>query len=1055
MPQVSDTDLAALRDQKGQFSKFYLGVLVPHTVHSSQINNATIARGARTIAFDGGSYGTGYGAGYPNTIGIVAGMTLWVGTSADSHDICKLRIRSFTSGDGGITGNFTVCEHAFEVEDDHYLTVKEEFKLWPKHATAVPSGILVTCYKDYDIAYSGQNRNSQREPIVRMGPPGAAIRDATTGQATVNFWSDSGAAPGGNAPSSYAWRWRKETGNWDTAATAGTAAVPHSETWNGPGNFLARLTLDGTTHGYRPVFIFDPTGTASAYEDFEVQNLDGDFEAGGWRMGVRVKEDCAEADFPEESMVILFAEDWYKGSKVSIGGNYAHRENVIFTGFITKESVRKDPFTNDVLFEAHTIDGEMRNCEKFPHSYEDHPNANNNWLQIQDMTMDKVAYHIMRWESTLLDITDVHFSGDTKGVRWSDIAQKGLYEQLDDDCYGPILGRMLSDRTSLIRCELNPQFFDTNAERNALATIMNIETQDWRDQIELPSPHTPVCSLVDLSAGSYAGSLADVELIFSLAHGDVPIERGKTRMLDNLIGESQIQCNRVAGNYLANQNNPYPRVSVPTINNYRVFDIAPQEWVMVPIAAGDTYRGVEWTTDRFLPRIVRFNINNAQGALNVDLELEKETTGTAGIAGYYPTEPPDDDYIPPPTPTPPPIPPQPPGEDSWEGIWIVGAWGHGAGSQPGILRTEDLGGATAAAPTWSGWNTGIDMGTYKYCRGLGRDPWNPKNRLYCLMSSVAPTGGGGSFEAGHVIYRREYSGGAWGNWTVVLNEAIIEATIGYAITAGTGWISRFSGNINAQGHLYCIVSVGRAGAPWGFPQYFFKSTDYGDTWTATVQFFTTHSGTQIVPICVRAGMLQGTSGYGAGQVLYASWRNNSAFHYPGFSRSLDQGTTWTFCDGGTNANTKGRYMMVDPNDQSILYVVEGPDLDVAGQAWKYTNHGSAGAQVATWGNLTRAVVRKSGTPNTQVAAAQTVIKTSYDDGATVNSIAVDGNIAGAGLILNWDWNLLMAGHSFINGINGTRYFQLSPDGGTTWFNKHGNMAGDFYGIINVGFSLDN
>ena len=91
MPTIDTEDLAALRDQF-QWSKFYLGVLVPETVHTSQINYPTIPRGEASIPFDGGAYAAGF-----TVANITAGMTLWVGTTAGSHDICKLRIRTHTT----------------------------------------------------------------------------------------------------------------------------------------------------------------------------------------------------------------------------------------------------------------------------------------------------------------------------------------------------------------------------------------------------------------------------------------------------------------------------------------------------------------------------------------------------------------------------------------------------------------------------------------------------------------------------------------------------------------------------------------------------------------------------------------------------------------------------------------------------------------------------------------------------------------------------------------------------------------------------------------------
>jgi len=507
----------------------------------------------------------------------------------------------------------------------------------------------------------------------------------------------------------------------------------------------------------------------------------------------------------------------------------------------------------------------------------------------------------------------------------------------------------------------------------------------------------------------------------------------------------------VAGNFLANQNNPYPNVRIPIGLNYRVFDIAPQEWVTMSLVASDTYRGVTWTDERFIPRTVNFNLENMVGALNVDLGLEMESSGTAGVAGHYPTEPPEDDYVPPSTPVPPPWSPV---IDDWEGIWVVGCWGDLAGSQPGILRTENLGGVVATAPVWSAWNTGIDMANFPYCRAIMRDPWSPKTRLYCVMSSDDP---GTWNEAGFVMYRRTYSGGVWGSWTAVLNEVIIESTVGYAINAGTGRISRPAANINAKGHLYCMVTVHRTSDNW-MPQYFFKSTDYGATWTATRMQVEPENSPQVMPICVKTGKLRGTSGFGAGQVIYASYRNRSAFHYPAISVSTTQGgAPWTYVDGGAAADQKGVRIAVDTNDQSILYALgDGQNQDGNYAVQKYTGDGAAGPVLqAAWGSCTRAPTTKSGNSLTMFAAASTVLKESYTGGTTVGSIAVTGNDAAAGFPLNWDWSKLMAVHSYNNGQAGTRYFQLSPDGGITWYNKHGNMAGNFNGLISVGFSLDN
>jgi hypothetical protein len=1061
MPAISAANLAALRDQF-QWSKFYLGVLKPATVHTSQINYPSIPRGTLAIPFDGGAYGTGFGAG-----SVTHGMTLWVGSTAGAHDICKLRIRTpynrtctagsaFSTADGGVTGIITVCEHNYLLKNNYYLTIKEEFRLWPRHTIALQDVEEILYYMDYDIQYCSQNTDANRSPIARLGPPGVAIRDAS-GNADISFWSDSGAAPGGDAPTTYAWVWRGGTCiSGPGAAAAGTATNPNVVRWTVPGFYLAKLTVTTaagkSSTGYRPVFIYDSIDTNhKPYEAFEIESLNGDFDTGGWRMSVRVKQECAEADFPEESMIILWAEDWYKGSKVSLGGNYTHRENLIFVGFITKETVRKDPFTDDVLFEAHTIDGEMKNTEMLAISMDDSPSATANWFQIQDMTMDKAAYKILRWHSTLLDITDVYFSGDTKRARWIDIAQKSLYEQIDKDCYdSAILGKCLSDRMSIVRCELNPQFIDVGTTRNAIATIMDIQAQDWRNEISWPTPQNPICSLVDMGALGYAGNLADTFMIFSLAHGDTMMERGRSVNIDNLVGESQNQLNRVAGNYLANQNNPYPSVHVPIGLNYRVFDIAPQEWVTMSLSPTDTFRGIEWTSERFIPRGVTFNLENDIGALNVDLDLEMESSGTAGVAGWYPIEPPEEPYTPPDTPV---EPPWSPTVDDWAGIWVLGIEG-GAADHPGIIRTENLGGAVVSSPTWATWTTGMDTATYPYCRWIDRDPFHPNTRIYALMSNAVATA---NTDYGFVLYRRVYSGGAWGAWTAILNKAIVESTLGFSVDYA--YLGRFAININADGAIYLGVLYWQGGVALHTLKCF-KSANYGTTWTAAGTIDTelaVYPTTAPFPIAMRAGMLKGTSGYSAGQVLWESHRANNASQRPQVFTSVDQGTTWVERTDGTW--DCGTWIMPDPNDQSICFAQSNNSHLQAGTLYKFTGHGSAYAQLAAFGaSVSRSAVCKVGTAATMVSPATTVIKVSYNGGTTVSNITVTGNIAGCGIPLNWNWNKQMALHAAVNGLAVTKAIQISPDGGTTWYDKTGNIAASWpncYGSINVGFSLSN
>jgi len=321
------------------------------------------------------------------------------------------------------------------------------------------------------------------------------------------------------------------------------------------------------------------------------------------------------------------------------------------------------------------------------------------------------------------------------------------------------------------------------------------------------------------------------------------------------------------------------------------------------------------------------------------------------------------------------------------------------------------------------------------------------------MSNASP---GTNNESGKVLYRREYSGGAWGSWAVVLNDAIIRAAPGIqsALIANTSQISHHSGNINAEGHIYAMVTATQASDSTN-PMYFFKSINYGATWTATHTALYPQSGEQRIPMCLAVGMLLGTSGYGAGQVIYCGYRNRSIGQYPTICYTNDQGATFVDIAGGTNMNPQGTRIQVDPNDQSIFYTIFAQIQDQAGALWKHTNYSGSEAAMPAFGNVTRPGLCKVGLASTMHAAATTVLKVSTNSGTTVTNISVTGNIAGGGVPLNWNWNHLMSIHSMVNGTAVTRAIQLSPDGGVTWYNKHGNINANCNGLVNVGFSLDN
>lgn len=162
MATISAGDLIKLRTKQHTATP-YLSVLQPVTLLSALVNNGSIARGARSIAYD---TGTGSGANFAL---IEEGQTLVVTTSDGEK---KVRVKSIT---GDETAGTIVCdENGINFADDDPIVILFEYRIWPVFPR-ISGGVF---YKYYDLAYSDQN--SQPPPVAIAGPHQASFMTGTT-----------------------------------------------------------------------------------------------------------------------------------------------------------------------------------------------------------------------------------------------------------------------------------------------------------------------------------------------------------------------------------------------------------------------------------------------------------------------------------------------------------------------------------------------------------------------------------------------------------------------------------------------------------------------------------------------------------------------------------------------------------------------------------------------------------------------------------------------------------------------------------------------------------
>lgn len=602
MPTISSPDQSTLRNFP-QFSKLGLLVFRPPIIASGGASGAS--DGATTISL----------SSYSETETPRTYYSVIAGSSAGNDDGGKTRLKS-------ISGNqITLAANNIEWGDYPFVSILRVIEPW----SILPD--LKNDLMDGTAAYNGQNSNFH--PLARIGPPAFGL----TGEA-IKFWSNSQAITGSITSHS----WVFPSGSPSSSSSAGSAGSPINVTWSAATGHIPhyiRYTAtasNGRTHTrYNPVWVMDEI--EDAYCALEIESISGSTDSGTWRMQIRVYDAATTSEFPSEAMVVIVAEDFYAGQKVSIGGNWDHRENIVFMGWIVRGTTFLDTDDGSVTFEAVGPVGKLNQLISWPANlvYKTSPSA---WNEIAGMTCDRAAFHILTERSTMDHICDINLTGNTKILRYVDIPETHLQSQLNEYCLSPIGARVLSDRQGQIYLSRNPNLRPLG-ERSSIPTVMEIELDDIRNDpgLELgEEEQEKQVSQVDFIAFTYNGE--DVEPLYSLAPGN-QFETGTVEKIDGVRADDQTEANVLSGMYLADLNNTFREVQTPTWN-MRVFDIAPEEYVTLSLAATDTRRGIVWDSQKLIPRSVDIGFDMETRSIRVNPTLEKDSFGPPGIGGGYP-----------------------------------------------------------------------------------------------------------------------------------------------------------------------------------------------------------------------------------------------------------------------------------------------------------------------------------------------------------------------------------------------------------------------------------
>lgn len=601
--RLSSSALEILRKQP-QSTKLYLSVFQPQAVFKARINDATIDKGERVIAYDSVTLGS--------FTSLVANATLWIGSSDGDNDVGKIRIRSATSS------TITVSENEnIEWADNLYLTGFYFVELWPIFPRIIQSGTDdVTFFKDWDISYS--NQNSILGTYVNAGPhragfAGDQLYYSSTG--TYNLLGNS---------LNYNWTFEGGTPSSSSSANPGYVSYPTA------GNYVTRLQISGSNGAvdttYRYVAIRDRIGQGSnpPVVKWELMSMGGSRDEGGYKASFKVYEDV---DIQENSVVVIFADDWYGDTNQSFGGNYPNGEKIFFVGYVLEDSIHYDYQHSYVEFSTASLTQLMKESLGFSVSVESVASPDV-WYELLDMDCRRAIYHYLRWHTTAMQIGDFQFVGEDRKIQFFDADRNSMYDAIDNLMRGTLIGKAVSDRQGKTWLEVDAKA--TPSPTASFVPVMGLGKRDWMNEPTITERLSDDLSYLEYGGIAYSGVVTGTfSAILSAAPGNTPSFRGNIETHEGLALLGQAQLNELVGNVWANENSDYPKINMELGIDARNLDIAPQETTNVSILASETVRGIA-ISGYYIPVGIDWKYDSRNSILLPTLDLQALVDGNDG-----------------------------------------------------------------------------------------------------------------------------------------------------------------------------------------------------------------------------------------------------------------------------------------------------------------------------------------------------------------------------------------------------------------------------------------
>jgi len=406
-------------------------------------------------------------------------------------------------------------------------------------------------YINFDLAYTDENENFGPQAIFGS----TAIKNV---DGSVDFEydaSDSIAWTPGSTIVDYLFEWPDGSSTSGASPTATfTTSTPYP---NGAWSHCTVTDSNGDTHtGHRRLFKFDSLNPPIL--NFSVESF-----SGSWGDGATAEIKISDVALQSTGFtsplgyVVLFGDTAYGSTEANVLIDCApQRQNVWIEGFVLNTDVEMTGGSINYTYQIGTIDKLLDTLDAFPIMMDESVTPTS-WLEMFPNSINNNAFHLCRWRSTIIDITDVYMTNldhTVRSMKYFDASAGTLWAQMKQTYARMIGGTVSCDAHGRIFFEQDVMISDegTDAHLAVIAGGNQTLLQPYVFGFAPPAYVRPNSQVVNYGV-AWDGSTATP---IGSRSPDDPIAHGSSKEIINAgIFATQSEIDRWTGNRRAQLNN--------------------------------------------------------------------------------------------------------------------------------------------------------------------------------------------------------------------------------------------------------------------------------------------------------------------------------------------------------------------------------------------------------------------------------------------------------------------------------------------------------------------